>query len=260
MRRSGCGRRCGEAKGSGRRGWQHSPAREPRSRLGLRTMGRFEWRRHAPAAPIPIPSPANCAGEGRPCRASHRPFRTICHPEPQAHRASPYIVPGGAKDLAADTYKPGRGSGHPCSGRDVGAFLHGPAHAPAALSPGPSPASGRGENSIQVRRGADACPWEPPPPGPHPPLRRGGGDQNCAPAGVEHVRVKPRAGRDSGPSRGFPLFQPRVYPPLVTGLAPRRGPRLRAAAAPRAEMRPRLDPTARTGSASGRVQCARASG
>ncbi|CAA9376862.1 MAG: hypothetical protein AVDCRST_MAG89-5071, partial [uncultured Gemmatimonadetes bacterium] len=29
------------------------------------------------------------------------------------------------------------------------------------------------------------------------------------------VQVKPRTGRASGPCRGFPLFQPRVYPPLV---------------------------------------------
>ena len=56
-----------------------------------------------------------------------------------------------------------------------------PAHSPAALSPGPSPASGRGENSRfgWLRR----MPREPPPPGPLPPLRRGGGDLNRASAG-----------------------------------------------------------------------------
>ncbi|CAA9371476.1 MAG: hypothetical protein AVDCRST_MAG89-4632 [uncultured Gemmatimonadetes bacterium] len=31
-------------------------------------------------------------------------------------------------------------------------------------------------------------------------------------AGVVCVQVKPRAGRDSGPSRGFPLSERRVHP------------------------------------------------
>ncbi|CAA9375832.1 MAG: hypothetical protein AVDCRST_MAG89-4993 [uncultured Gemmatimonadetes bacterium] len=41
------------------------------------------------------------------------------------------------------------------------------------------------------------------------PLRR---DDRCAAAGEVNVQVKPRAGRDSGPSRGFPLSQRRVHP------------------------------------------------
>ena len=46
------------------------------------------------------------------------------------------------------------------------------------------------------------------------PASGGKGDLNRASAGMERVQVKPRAGRDSGPSRGFPLFQRRVHPLL----------------------------------------------
>ena len=53
-----------------------------------------------------------------------------------------------------------------------------------------------------------------PSPRPSPPLRRGKGEFDRASAGGVHMQVKPRAGRDSGPSRGFPLVQPRVYPLL----------------------------------------------
>ncbi|CAA9355526.1 MAG: hypothetical protein AVDCRST_MAG89-3405 [uncultured Gemmatimonadetes bacterium] len=41
------------------------------------------------------------------------------------------------------------------------------------------------------------------------PLHR---DDRCATAGVAHVQVKPRAGRDSGPTWGFPLLLRRVHP------------------------------------------------
>jgi len=42
-------------------------------------------------------------------------------------------------------------------------------------------------------------------------------DDRCASAGVACVLVKPRAGRDSGPSRGFPLSQRRVHPLMRQG-------------------------------------------
>ena len=86
-----------------------------------------------------------------------------CHPEAQAHRTGPQHIPRGPKDLAADTYQPGRGSGTDAwasvSSRlaDGGAFRMAPAHSPAALSPGPSPASGRGENSTALRKVSRAC-------------------------------------------------------------------------------------------------------
>ena len=49
--------------------------------------------------------------------------------------------------------------------------------------------------------------------------KRERGEFDRASADSACVQVKPRAGRDSGPSRGFPLFQPRVHPPLGRGLA-----------------------------------------
>ena len=42
-------------------------------------------------------------------------------------------------------------------------------------------------------------------------------DIGVASAGAVRVQVKPRGGRDSGPSRGFPLSERRVHPLLGAG-------------------------------------------
>ena len=105
----------------------------------------------------------------------------LCHPEPQARSTYPYNIPRGAKDLAWGTSKPGRGSGHPCRGRGVGGdrWLR---RTPRLPSP-PAPLPQAGEGRIRLRFGRLCC-----------------------------VQVKPRAGRDSDPSRGFPPFERRVHP------------------------------------------------
>jgi hypothetical protein len=40
----------------------------------------------------------------------------VCHPEAKPRRTRPLTMPRGPKDLIADTYQPGRGSGHQCRG------------------------------------------------------------------------------------------------------------------------------------------------
>jgi hypothetical protein len=74
---------------------------------------------------------------------------------------------------------------------DGGAFRMAPAHSPAALSPRPPlPQAGRKRERgrIRARFGRFRCVW-----------------------------LKPRTRRASGSCRGFPLFQPRVHPPLAPG-------------------------------------------
>jgi hypothetical protein len=78
-------------------------------------------------------------------RASAEAGAGACHPEPQAHRTGPYSTLRGAKDLAADTLKPERGSGHPDPRRDRNhAERRSLAHAAAPPIPNPSPAKPRG--------------------------------------------------------------------------------------------------------------------
>jgi hypothetical protein len=102
-----------------------------------------------------------------------------------------------------------------------------------------APGGGRGVSNC--RRAWLGCPLPR-----HLSRKRERGEFDCAPAGVECVRVRPRSRRASGPSRGFPLSQRRVHP-LLGGLGFRD--RCRALAC----TWPRLDPSARAGCAAGRA-------
>jgi hypothetical protein len=116
--------------------------------------------------PPPAPPRQTAPGEGG---------TSACHPEAQAHRTRPCLMARAPKDLACATFQPGRGSEHPSLKRVCGRPL-----------PRPLPARyccARGETSIGVRR-VPRMLREPPAPGPLPPLRRGGGDLNCASAGI----------------------------------------------------------------------------
>ena len=172
------------------------------------------------------------------------PHTGPCHPEAQAHRTGPQTVLRGPKDLVAGTYKPGRGSGHGPGNSDAaeGGTGGGPGtgHGTRKWRPPPAratefAASRQRLHEVRLRglacsgvmearvarpgsaRAGPAC-------GP-PDLGRFVELTGGASARAVRVKVKPRAGRDSGPSRGFPLFQPRVHPPLE----PARGTRRRRA-------------------------------
>ncbi len=67
-------------------------------------------RRRPPSPTLP---PQTARGKG--ASVVHHPasvHHTACHPEAQERRTGPHTPLCGPKDPAADTYKPGRGSGH----------------------------------------------------------------------------------------------------------------------------------------------------
>ena len=80
-----------------------------------RSLVRADEAAHASAALSPGPSPASGTGENSSALRQGPwapPAHTRCHPEAQAHGTGLHSAPGAPKDLAEDTYKPGRGSGH----------------------------------------------------------------------------------------------------------------------------------------------------
>jgi len=130
----------------------------------------------------------------------HRRRQRLRDPPHSAHQRS---------TVAETPWQAGLG----CASTDAGACLGGPL-------PRPSPGKLRRERG-ELRPGVDCLPVHAaaaPSPRPSPPLRRGKGEFDRAPAGAACVQVKPRTGHASGLCRGFPLFQPRVHPLLA--LAP----------------------------------------
>jgi hypothetical protein len=202
---------------------------------------------------IPSPSPANCAGEGSQFGARFQITLAACHPEAQARGTGPRYRPRGPKDPAAETYQLGRGSGHRRRGLGCRGALTRPRLCSSTLSHKQRGRGGTHQAWACIRRvgcGVGEPSWRlemrpciPRLPSPRPLSRkRERGEFDRAPAGVECVLVKPRAGRDSGPSRGFPLSQRQVHPPSGGfGI----GERCRALAC----TWPRLDPSPRDGCA-----------